>query len=164
VNRTWLGTDSFSIPFGRWIGALQRRRDIFLGYCSSSEATARQVKTFLEQDIGAAVLDWKTDFLPAGSILQQIEDAAARCTAGVFLFTRDDTLSGLGEQAAPRDNVVFEAGYFAAVKGKQRVLIIRERGSKMPADLGGDIYVPLDDRADIGPIKEQILRFAQSRL
>ncbi|WP_447603718.1 TIR domain-containing protein [Nitrospira sp. Nam80] len=35
--------------------------------------------------------------------------------------------------------VVFEAGYFASAKGKKRVLIIRQSGTKMPADLGGDI-------------------------
>jgi predicted nucleotide-binding protein len=82
----------------------------------------------------------------------------------VFLFTRDDVLGIQSEQAAPRDNVVFEAGYFAAVKGKQRVLIIREKGSKMPADLGGDIYVPLEDRSNIGSIAEHLRRFVEFSL
>ena len=48
-----------------------------------------------------------------------------------------------------RDNVVFEAGYFIGLKGKRNVLIVREAGSKMPADLGGDIYASLPDKADI---------------
>ena len=56
--------------------------------------------------------------------------------------------------AVPRDNVVFEAGYFIGLKGKRNVLIVREVGSKMPADLGGDIYASLPDKADIKPIEQ----------
>ena len=56
--------------------------------------------------------------------------------------------------AVPRDNVVFEAGYFIGLKGKRNVLIVREAGSKMPADLGGDIYASLTDRTDIRPYRK----------
>ena len=61
--------------------------------------------------------------------------------------------------AAPRDNVVFEAGYFIGVKGKRNVLIVRESGSKMPADLGGDIYASLRDRASIASIERTLAAF-----
>ena len=60
--------------------------------------------------------------------------------------------------------MVFEAGYFAAAKGKQRVLIIASKVSKMPADLGGDIYAALDDRVDIKPIEDDIRKFVKQRL
>jgi predicted nucleotide-binding protein len=110
------------------------------------------------------VLDWNEDFAPAGSILAQIEEAAARCTAGIFLFTKDDKFDSDQEPAAPRDNVVFEAGFFAHAKGKERVLIVRETGSKMPADLGGDIYASLDDRSNIEPVKPVIGKFIDQRL
>jgi hypothetical protein len=39
-------------------------------------------------------------------------------------------------------------------------LIVRESGSKMPADLGGDIYAALPDRTDISPIKRTLAAFA----
>lgn len=54
---------------------------------------------------------------------------------------------------APRDKVILEAGYFAAAKGKERTLIIRQKGAKMPADLGGDIYAPLLDPDDTNPVR-----------
>ena len=60
----------------------------------------------------------------------------------------------------PRDNVVFEAGYFIAAKGKDRVLVVHEDGAKMPADLGGDIYASLPDRDHIGPILDSLRRVA----
>jgi predicted nucleotide-binding protein len=67
-------------------------------------------------------------------------------------------------KAAPRDNVVFEAGYFTAAKGRDRVLIIREEGAKMPADLGGNIYLSLANRDDIRPIEQAIRDFVDRRL
>ena len=65
----------------------------------------------------------------------------------------------VGPAAVPRDNVVFEAGYFIHAKGKDRVLVVREEGAKMPADLGGDIYALLPDRNHIGPILDGLRRF-----
>ncbi len=59
----------------------------------------------------------------------------------------------------PRDNVVFEAGYFSALKGKAKVLIVRESGAKMPADLGGDIYAALANKEHIEPIKPVLRKF-----
>ena len=109
------------------------------------------------------VLDWQTDFSSGQNILQQIGRASDRCSAGIFLFTRDDELAAQGsaeDDAVPRDNVVFEAGYFIHAKGKDRVLVVREEGAKMPADLGGDIYAALPDRNHIGPILDGLRRFA----
>jgi hypothetical protein len=159
-SRDWLKTPEFRVPFGYWRTQLNARRDVFLGYCSSSRTTAASLKNFLQSG-GATVLDWQTDFIAGRSILAQIEEAAARCNAGIFLFTKDDDLSDPDHQdrSAPRDNVVFEAGYFIGLKGKRNVLIVREQGSKMPADLGGDIYALLQDRVDIGPIERVISGF-----
>jgi len=140
---------------------LDQRRDVFLDYSSSSEGTAQNLKRLLEDDLKVTVLDWKTDFSPSCFILQQIEEAAARCSAGIFLFVKDDPITHETQayKAVPRDNVVFEAGYFIHAKGKEHVLIVLENGAKMPADLGGDIDAPVDDKSDIEPIKEMVRKF-----
>jgi hypothetical protein len=165
ADRSWLGTNEFQACFTQWRARLENRRDVFLGYCGSSSGPADNLRTFLEHEIGATVLDWKRDFMPGRSILEEIEEARGRCAAGIFLFTKDDTLrkeSGR-QQAAPRDNVVFEAGYFASAKGKKRVLIVLQKGTKMPADLGGDIYASLEDPADLSSVKETVLRFLSNQ-
>jgi predicted nucleotide-binding protein len=146
-----------------WHRRLDERRDVFLGYCSSSIVAAEQVKGLLV-DYGVTVLDWRTDFAPGSSILQQIEHAAARCGSGIFLFTKDDDLVNplTDGHAAPRDNVVFEAGYFISAKGKDRVLILREEGAKMPADLGGDIYGSFADRSELYSIADTLRRFVDA--
>jgi hypothetical protein len=161
ADRTWLTSNAFRVPFGLWNQQLEQRRDIFLGYCSSSEPTAKALKRFLQDELKVTVLDWSTDFAPGSSILEQIAEAASRCSAGIFLFTADDHLTDREhtDKAVPRDNVVFEAGYFTSAKGKDHVLIIRESGAKMPADLGGDIFASLQDKTKIAPIKEIIRRF-----
>jgi Predicted nucleotide-binding protein containing TIR-like domain len=163
VNRAWLATDKFRVPFSYWQDQLSKRCDVFLGYSSTSTGTARNLKRFLEHDLRVTVLDWLTDFSPGRSILQQIEEAASRCSAGIFLFTTDDKLldETHADKAVPRDNVVFEAGYFIGVKGKDHVLIIRELGAKMPADLGGDIFASLSNKADTFPVEETVRKFVE---
>jgi hypothetical protein len=161
VDRSWLSTKEFQVCFTQWRARLKKRRDVFLGYCGSSSRPAENLRRFLEREIGATVLNWKRDFKPGRSILEEIEEARGRCSGGIFLFTKDDKFrkaSG-SQQAAPRDNVVFEAGYFASAKGKKRVLIVLQKGTKMPADLGGDIYASLQDPADLSPVKDTVHRF-----
>jgi len=163
VGVEWLHTDLFLVPFEYWKRELAARADLFLGYSSASKEAARAVKEYL-QTLGVRVLDWQTDFIPGRTILEQIEQAAARSIGGVFLFTKDDDLADANgtKQGVPRDNVVFEAGYFVGLKGKHNVLIVRETGSKLPADLGGDIYASLTDRADTTPIRPMLSAFVSS--
>jgi hypothetical protein len=47
---------------------------------------------------------------------------------------------------------------------KDRVLIIREEGAKMPADLGGNIYLTVTDQNDIRPVETAIREFVDKRL
>lgn len=160
----WLDSDIFKTRFNIWLDALEERKDIFLGYCSNAKATAQAVHLFLEIKLGVTVLDWAMDFTGGGTILDEIGRASRLCTCGIFLFTRDDPLEGDSDKAAPRDNVVFEAGYFINSKGKERVLVIREKGAKMPADLGGNIYAHLENVDDISPIESTLRDFAENRL
>jgi hypothetical protein len=141
----------------RFAGIIKSRPKIFLGYCSKARSTANDLILYLEHELKVSVQNYAMDFLVGRTILEEIERACHECDIGVFLFTKDDPLEGKDKnQAAPRDNVVFEAGYFVHAKGKERALIIREEGAKMPADLGGSIYISLKDRNDISTIQTQL--------
>jgi hypothetical protein len=159
----WLSKDTFTYGFRAWSDQLGRQADVFLGYSSKAQATARAIHAFLTERVKAIVRSWEIGFYAGGMILDEIEAAARSCSTAVFLFTKDDELVGDEVRAAPRDNVVFEAGYFNAVRGRRRVLIIREEGAKMPADLGGVIYLRLDDRYDIRSIQSSIQEFIEQR-
>ena len=158
-----LQTDVFRGPFDNWKRALEQRRDVFLGYCSQSVGTAAQIQLLLEK-LGASVLNYEMDFKAGNSILSEIESARGRCSCGVFLFSEDDQLEGGNGAAAPRDNVVFEAGYFMSSKGAERCLIIREGEAKMPADVGGAIYVHLNKGSGVAEIERRLRGFLESNL
>lgn len=160
---SWAAGSSCRAFLGNWNRRIGERRDIFLAYSGKLERTAQSIHEILTR-LSATVLDWKRDFPGGPTILEQVEDAARRSSGGVFLFTRDDPLEGKGKQAAPRDNVIFEAGFFVRSKGHERVLIIREDGARMPADLGGVIYEPLADRGDVLGLEERLRLFLETSI
>ena len=161
----WLKDQLFQKRFRAWCNEIKSRPRVFLGYCSQARATSDAITLYLERTLNVKVRNYAMDFQAGGTILEEIEKASRDCTCGIFLFTKDDPLAGLDQNhAAPRDNVVFEAGYFMHAKGKERVLVIREERAKMPADLGGNIYIHLKDRNDISTIHTQLQKFLQERL
>lgn len=163
----WLKSKSFKPYFDDWLKDVQSRRDVFLGYCSRAQATADAIIKYLQNVLKVSVMDWAIDFDPGPSILQRITEAAARCHCGIFLFTKDDAPPAAKAKlvkALPRDNVVFEAGYFMHAKGPNRVLIVLEEGAKMPADLGGNIYAALPNRKKIESIHEPLRKFCDAAL
>lgn len=163
-------TSEFKSAFNEWNAQLKKRYDVFLGYCSRSQKTAQLLRQYLKEEFEAKVLDWKYGLTPGSMILKEIEKAASKSSVGIFLFTGDDRQkkdeddrqkdeNDANAIKVPRDNVVFEAGFFSHAKGNDRVLIIQEQGAKLPTDLGGKIYPLLSDRTDIGPIKDEVRRF-----
>ena len=162
ADEMWLDSPDFVKRFSGWLVELGARKDVFLGYCSQSAGIAAQIQLRLER-LGASVLNWAMDFRAGGSILGEIEKARAACSCGVFLFSEDDPLEGAPGVAAPRDNVVFEAGYFMSSKGPERCLIIRHGEAKMPADVGGAIYVRLT-KSDVGSIEGRLSDFITKNL
>lgn len=163
ADETWVDGDDFTRKLQYWRENVEKRYHVFLGYSSGATSTAVAIRDFL-RGRGVRVLDWQTDFQAGGTVLEQIEQGEQSCLGGIFLFTKDDQLKSKNiSHAAPRDNVIFEAGYFINAKSDKRVLIIREEGAKMPADVGGQVYLSLKDRSDISTIEAPLAKFIQDR-
>ena len=58
--------------------------------------------------------------------------------------------------------MVFEAGYFIGTKGPRNALIVRVGNAKMPADLGGAIYLGLQAREDVSHIQAKLQQFIEA--
>ncbi|MGT2437547.1 TIR domain-containing protein [Bradyrhizobium betae] len=159
----WLHTDEFLVPFNYWLNKLRERKDVFLGYAGTSSPTAQSIKTYLKASAPRCWTGRRTSF-QAGLSWTRSSRRLRGSIGGIFLFTKDDDLADPppGIAAVPRDNVVFEAGYFIGLKGKNNVLIIRESGCKLPADLGGDIYAALPSQGNIQPIERSLTAFVES--
>lgn len=81
------------------------------------------------------------------SIIEKLEAYAATASFAVALLTADDLGRVKGsQQDAPRarQNVVFEAGYFAGRLTRARVVLLHDEEVELPGDLDGIVYVPLD--------------------
>ena len=78
-----------------------------------------------------------------------------------FVFAQDDWTSNTPPasessapgQAAPRDNVVFEAGLFGGVLGMRRTFILHANGAKLPSDLLGLTCVRYTDATAASDLK-----------
>src|SRR6516165_4879059 len=106
---------------------------IFLG-SSGKQARLLQAITRGLEDV-ADVEPWTTTFNPGRSTLDRLVELSQ-----VVEFAQDDwttTEASPSGQAAPRDNVVFEAGLFGGALGMRRTFIIHANGSKLPSDLLG---------------------------
>jgi hypothetical protein len=160
----WLESEGFKSKLSSWIKEVKSHSNVFFGYCNKAKSTADAILKFLRNDLEIPVIDWSTDFRSGNTVLNEIQDAIRTSRCGIFLFTRDDPLAEDPKYASPRDNVIFEAGYCTHAKGVQRTLIILEEGAKMPADLGGSIYIPLAKREDISTIETRLRKALEMNL
>jgi hypothetical protein len=159
----WLDSPYAKPQIEAWIQAVKRVNDVFLAYSSKARATANDISKFLSSR-GVSIRDWELDFAPGSTILEELFDASHNCLGAIMLLTKDDDFLGEENYAAPRDNVIFEMGLFMQAKGRERVLVIREQGAKMPADIGGGIYISLRDRNDITSIQTRLMDFIEKRI
>ena len=94
----------------------------------------------------ADVEPWTTVFNPGTTTLERLIELTREVDFAAFLFAQDDWTTATAVppspapesgHAAPRDNVVFEAGLFGGALGMRRTFILHAHGSKLPTDLLG---------------------------
>lgn len=77
----------------------------------------------------------------------------------LFLVTKDDAL--VADNAVlytPRDNIVFEIGFFSGKLGREKTILLVEEGTELPSDWGGVIYLTLRDKLNLASIHGPLLR------
>ena len=83
------------------------------------------------------------------TIIEKFEQEAEEVRFAVILLTADDEGRLRGEEAAlkprPRQNVIFELGYFRGALGPNRVCALKKGEVERPSDYDGVIYISLDD-------------------
>lgn len=118
---------------------------VFLG--SSSEA--REIVDSLEAGLrDVANCDrWDLDvFRPGHFTLEELTRIVEQVDFAVFVLGQDDvTESRESVTPSPRDNVIFEAGLFTAVLGRERTFyVVDSAGTKIPSDWAGLGYTVFD--------------------
>ena len=151
-----------SIP--RPTGGLQK---CFFGYSGKAEILALRIKDALSHMLPTLqIKDWRWDFQMGRVLFDEIESASRECQIALFLVTKDDILVQSRRKLAPlpRDNVVFEVGFFAARLGMENTILIVESGTKIPADWGGILYIPLKSRTDLSPVILRVVNAIKKQL
>jgi predicted nucleotide-binding protein len=128
----------------------------FFGYSGKAEKVAKTIINHLENYIESLeVKDWQKDFQIGRILINEIQDKCKDSDAAIFLFTKDDELADSSNSLlthSPRDNVVFEFGYYAGKLGIEKTILIVEEGTKVPIDLNGVIHIPLKNREDLNDV------------
>ncbi len=81
------------------------------------------------------------------TIIEKIEDNTD-VNAAIILLTDDDVGRDSNDEDCkprPRQNVVFEAGYFMATLGRKNIIIVADDNIEIPSDLQGIVYTSKSD-------------------
>ncbi len=81
------------------------------------------------------------------TLLEKFEQHAGRASFAVVVLTADD--EGRRRDAGPlqprgRQNVIFEMGFFFALLGRERVVVLLDASVEQPSDTRGLVYQPLE--------------------
>ena len=132
---------------------------VFLGSSGKQEKLLAALTRGLE-DV-ARVEPWTTSFHPGTTTLERLLELSREVDFAAFVFARDDWTSvnvaaappPESGQAAPRDNVVFEAGLFGGALGMRRTFILHANGTKLPSDLLGLTCIRYGDATTAAEIR-----------
>jgi len=119
------------------------RSKVFLVH-GHDELVRESVASFLRK-IGLEVIILQEEAAGGATIIEKIERYSDVGFA-VVLFTPDDVggRSGGATAPRPRQNVVFEAGYFFGLITRSRVVVLYDESIETISDLAGLNYIKLD--------------------
>lgn len=94
----------------------------------------RHLAAFLHEEFDLAV--WEETDAESGSAMQVLCEQARHADAGLFVFSRDDASeANVAAGGLSLDHLMWEAGICTGVLGSDRVIVIKEKGMKLPPDL-----------------------------
>jgi hypothetical protein len=143
-----------------------RRPRIFVASSSKGREAARWFQTEIGvEEKYEVVCWWQGVFEPSVLTLESLEKAARDFDYAVVIATPDDVrIMNAHEGKVPRDNVIFELGFFIGAFGRKRTFLVCQepRSLELPTDLKAFTYVDFPSdvsrlRPALGPACARIL-------
>ena len=136
---------------------------MFIGCSSESLQVARYLQAELDNDVESDVWDQGV-FGLSGGTLEDLAEGARRFQFAALVLAPDDVvIKHAKEGNAPRDNVLFEAGFFMGLLGTRNTFLVwcQDDALELPSDLGGVTFAAYKRReprsqAMIGPAATRI--------
>lgn len=150
----------------QFVNRVNSRPRIFLICSAEALAIGRAIRVGLDHD--AEVVIWSDDkiFAPGSYPLEALEEQVGHSDFGIALAEPDDlVLSRDRLSATPRDNVIFELGFFMSRLGRHRTLLLVPQAEdvRLPSDFKGLTPLPYRSAATprdlpiaLGPVIDRI--------
>jgi predicted nucleotide-binding protein len=100
----------------------------------------RKVQAFIEKDVQLPTIELAQEPNIGRTIIEKLEDNAARCDSVVIVMTGDDVANE--DKRRVRENVMHEIGFFHGRYGRKSVVLMHEEGVNIPTNLAGVVYIP----------------------
>lgn len=150
----------------QFVNRVNTRPRIFLICSAEALAIGKAIRVGLEHD--AEVVIWSDDkiFAPGSYPIEALEEQVGLADFGIALAEPDDlVLSRDRLSSTPRDNVIFELGFFMSRLGRHRTLLLVPQNEevRLPSDFKG--LTPLSYRTStssrdlpiaLGPVIDRI--------
>lgn len=149
----------------RYVNRINTRPRVFLICSAEALPVAKAIRVGLEH--GADVVIWSDDkiFPPGAYPIEALEEQVSAADFGIALAEPDDLVTSRDRKSAtPRDNVIFELGFFMSRLGRHRTILLvpRSQEIKLPSDFKGLIPIAYDkgesgrDSVALGPTIDKI--------
>lgn len=134
----------------KFINRPNLRPRVFIICSAEALSIAEAIKMGLDHE-NATVQIWSEDFIfrPGSYPLEDLEREVSDADFGIAIAQPDDLVRSRDRKSmAPRDNVLFELGFFMSRLGRARTLLLVPRGEdvKMPSDFKG--MTPLEYKTE----------------
>lgn len=125
----------------QYVNPTNRRPRVFIICSAEALEVAEEIRLGLKhEDVVAEI--WSDDqIFPAGTYpIEALEEEVAHADFGIAIASPDDLVRARHrDQRAPRDNVIFELGFFMSRLGRSRTILLVPNGKdlKLPSDFKG---------------------------
>jgi len=144
---------------------MNRQPRVFIGSSSEGKAIADAIQVGMDRDAEVTVWDQGAFGLSKGT-LENLVELPEDFDFAVLVLTPDDLVQKRGSaRNSPRDNVLFELGFFMGALGRERTFMVYSRDDppELPSDLAGITAATFGQRSDgnlqaaVGAVCTQLL-------
>jgi predicted nucleotide-binding protein len=115
---------------------------IFISH-GHNELAKLKLKDFLRDRLNETAIILSEQPSRGLTVVEKLEVASAQCSFAIILLTGDDVQQNGGIRA--RQNVIHEVGFFQGKYGRQRVLLICEKGVEIFSNISGIIRLEFQE-------------------
>ena len=124
----------------QFINRVNTKPNVFLICSAKSLPIAKTIRIGLSHDADVEIWSDENIFPPGGYPLEALEKKVNEADFGIALAEPDDLLLSRDRKSStPRDNVIFELGFFMSRLGRYRTLLLvpQDEEVKLPSDFKG---------------------------